>query len=115
VKRSPSGRSRNLPRPVERAIRSNKVVVVLFWNPRAVDDREVRRAVAGISRRGGDVAVFVDRPRRAYRYARITSVADLNHTPALLVVNRREEAKVVTGFLDDLTVEQQVIDAIYGD
>jgi hypothetical protein len=91
------------------------VVAVLFWNPHAVDDRAVRQALLGVPRRGGKVAVFVDRPRRAYRYAKITSVADVNHTPALLVVNRREEAKVVTGFLDPVTVEQQVIDALHGD
>jgi hypothetical protein len=115
AKRAPSGQRRDLPPRVERALRADKVLMVLFWNPRGVDDRAVRRAVADVPRRGGEVAVFVERPRRAFRYATITSVADLNHTPALVVVNRHDEAKVLSGFVDQTTVNQQVVEALRGD
>jgi hypothetical protein len=112
---SPSGRDRDLPAPVARAIADHKVVAVLFWNRRGVDDRAVHRAFASISSHGGRVRTFVDRPKHAYRYSKITSVADIDHTPAMLVVNRRKEAKVVSGFLDSGTVQQQVLDALHGD
>ena len=105
---------RTLPRPVSRALDAHKVVVLLFWNPRAVDDRSVRKAVAGVSRRGGKVAVFTDRLKHLARYTKITAAANVVQTPTLIVVDRKGQAQMATGYMDSVSVDQHVVDALHG-
>jgi hypothetical protein len=100
-----------LPRPVRRAIDAHKVVVLLLWNPKGVDDKAVKSAVDSLPRRGGNVRVFTDTSRHASRYVRITSATNVSQTPTLVVVNRRGKARVATGYLDGDSVEQYVVDA----
>lgn len=107
-------KSRTLPVPVKRALDKNKVVVLLIWNPRGSDDKNVKNAVDGLSRRGGKVAVFTDRPERLARYTTITAAAELAQTPTLIVVNRDQVARKATGYLDPETVDQYVVDALHG-
>jgi hypothetical protein len=107
-------RRKTLPTPVKRALDANKVVVLLFWNPRGTDDRSVKSAVDGLSRSGGKVAVFSDRPKNLARYAKVTSGVDVTQTPTLVVVDRQREARKATGYLDPDTVEQYVVDALHG-
>jgi hypothetical protein len=107
-------RRRTLPAPVQRALDANKVLVLLFWNPRGVDDRSVKSAVDGLSRGSGKVAVFSDRPKNLARYTKITAGVDVTQTPTLVVVDRQGEARKATGYLDPDTVEQYVVDALHG-
>jgi pyruvate/2-oxoglutarate dehydrogenase complex dihydrolipoamide acyltransferase (E2) component len=109
-----NARRRTLPPRVKHALDAHKVVVILFWSPRGTDDRSVKRAVDSLSRRGGDVAVFSDRPRNLARYTKITSAADVTQTPTLVVVDRHGKAREATGYLDSATIEQYVVDALHG-
>jgi hypothetical protein len=106
----PAGRG--LPAPVKRALDAHKVVAVLFWNPRAIDDRSVHASLEAVPRRGGKVAVFSDRVKNLSRYTRISTATSINTTPSLVVVNRKGEAEVVTGYLDRQTVAQYVRNAL---
>jgi cytoskeletal protein RodZ len=105
---------RTLPEPVKTALAKNKVVVLLIWDPRASVDQNVKSAVDGLSRRGGKVAVFTDKPENIARYTPITGPVDLSMTPTLIVVNRDEVARKATGYLDPVTVDQYVVDALAG-
>jgi hypothetical protein len=107
-------RSRTLPAPVRRALDKQKVVALLIWNPRGTDDRSVKSAVAGLSRHGGKVAVFTDKPNHLARYTKITAAAEVTQTPTLIVVNRKGVARKATGYLDPETIEQYVVDALKG-
>lgn len=107
-------RRRTLPAPVQRALDANKVLVLLFWNPRGTDDRSVKGAVDGLSRGGGKVAVFTDRPKNLARYTKVAAGVDVTQTPTLVVVDRQGEARKATGYLDPDTVEQYVVDALHG-
>jgi hypothetical protein len=106
--------SRTLPAAVSKAFKSHKVVVLLFWNRRGVDDRAVRSAVSGLPRHGGKVAVFTDDLKHLARYTRVTAGANVTETPTLVVTNRKGAARVATGYLDPDTVEQYVVDALHG-
>jgi hypothetical protein len=110
----PATTTRTLPKPVKTAIDKNKVVVLLIWDPRASVDKNVKSAVDGLSRRGGKVAVFTDKPENVARYTPITGPVDLTQTPTLIVVNRDEVARKATGYLDPTTVDQYVVDALEG-
>ena len=107
-------KSRTLPAPMKRAMDKNKVVVLLIWNPRGSDDRNVKNAVDGLSRRNGKVAVFTDRPENVARYTTVTNAVELAQTPTLIVVNRDQVARKATGYLDPTTVDQYVVDALQG-
>jgi hypothetical protein len=109
-KAGPAGRG--LPRPVKRALDAHKVVAILFWNPRAVDDRSVKASLQSVPRRGGKVAVFSDRVKNLSRYTRISTATSISTTPSLVIVNPKGEAEVVTGFLDRQTVAQYVRNAL---
>jgi hypothetical protein len=116
-KPAPSGSSKpatskGLPTPVKHALDAKKVVVVLFWNPRAVDDRSVKSSVDRVPRRGGKVAVFSDSVKNLSRYTRITAAASVTQTPSLVVVNRKGQAEVQTGYLDYQTLAQYVQNAL---
>ena len=91
-----------------KALDAKKTVVVLFWNKNGVDDRSVKKSVDRLSRRGGDVAKFTDTVKNLSRYTRITSAASVTTTPALVVVNRRGQAEVLTGYNDYQTINQFV-------
>jgi hypothetical protein len=106
--------ARTLPTPVKRAIDAHKVVVLLFWNPDGTDDQSVKRALDRVPRRGGRVAVFTSTLSNLSRYTRITAAANVTQTPTLVVVNRKNRARTVTGYLDQESVEQYVIDALRG-
>lgn len=109
-----STKSRTLPAPVKKALDKNKVVVLLIWNPKGSDDKNVKSAVDGLSRRGGKVAVFTDRPENVSRYTSITAPTELTQTPTLIVVNRDQVARKATGYLDSISVDQYVVDALRG-
>jgi hypothetical protein len=99
---------------VKTALDKNKVVVLLIWNPEGSEDKDVKESVDGLSRHGGKVAVFTDKPENIAKYTSITGVTQVAQTPALLVVNKDEVARKATGYLDDVTVEQYVVDALEG-
>jgi hypothetical protein len=110
----PAGKTsvRGLPVPVRKALDAKKVVVILFWNRRAVDDRSVKRSVDRLSRHHGKVAVFTDRVRHLSRYTGITAATSVSQTPALVFVNRKGQAELQTGYLDYQTIQQYLLNAL---
>ena len=104
--------SPGLPVAVQKALDAKKVVVVLFWNPRGVDDRSVKGSVDRLPRQRGKVAVFSDSVKHLSRYTKITSATSVSQTPALVLVNRKGQAEVETGYLDYETIGQYVQNAL---
>jgi hypothetical protein len=101
-----------LPAPVERALDADKVVVLLFWNPRGSEDRAVKGSVDGLSRRNGKVAVFSDTLGNVSRYTRVTANEPVTQTPTVVVVDRGQNGRVATGYVDGASIEQLVVDAL---
>ena len=104
----PKTSGEGLPVAVGRALDAKKVVVLLFWNSNAVDDRSVHQSVAKLSRHGGKVAVFDDSVKNLSRYTRVTATAQVTQTPSLVVIDRRGNAQVQTGYYDFETIDQFV-------
>ena len=107
-----SAPGKGLPAPVQKALDAKKVVVLLFWSPKAVDDRSVHGSVTRLPHHGGKVAVFTDRTKNLSRYTRITAAASVTQTPSIVIVNRRGAAEVQTGFLDYQTINRYVESAL---
>ena len=112
VGKSDKQAAKGLPLPVAKAVAANKVLVLLFWNPRAADDRAVRKAVKGIGRHKGQVVVHVANVAAISRYAPMTRGVDVSQSPSVVVVDRKLEAELLTGFSDREAIEQSVSDAL---
>ncbi|HEX6689478.1 MAG TPA: hypothetical protein VF085_12580 [Solirubrobacterales bacterium] len=107
-----------LPRPVLRAWKANRTLVLLFVRDGGIDDRLVKTATDGLAG-FRDAAVFVVPAAQISRYAAITEGVGVDRVPALVVVTPRHlkqtvpTASVSYGFQSPESVAQAVIDAGY--
>ncbi len=101
-----------LPASVAKAVASRKVLVMLFWNRNALDDRAVRRELRGIDRHKGKVKVHVASIAGVERYSPITRGVNLNQSPTVVIVDRNRRADALVGYVDRGTIDQAVSDAL---
>jgi hypothetical protein len=101
-----------LPKPVVKAITTQKILVLLFWNPKSVEDRAVRSAVRKVDRWDGRVWVKAVPIERISRYGRVTRGVDVQQSPTVVVVDRKLAATSLVGFVDRQTIDQAVVDAL---
>ena len=95
-------------------VEKGKVVVLLFWNSKLDDDREVKRAIDGIDRHDGKVVV-----RRASiddlgGYEPITRGVPVVTNPTTLVIGRDRRARAVAGLTVTREIDQLVDRALTG-
>ena len=101
-----------LPLGVLKAIAEKKVLVMLFWNPRAADDRAVRREIRALPSHRGRVSVHVANIAKVARYASITRGVNLAQSPTTVVVDAKLGATPLVGFADRAEIDQVVSDAL---
>jgi hypothetical protein len=102
-----------LPISVAKAVAARKVLVLLFWNPKAADDRAVRREMRSVgSRHRKDVVVHIANVKDIARYAPVTRGANVEQSPSVVVVNRNRQATLLEGYSDRETIRQAVYDAL---
>lgn len=101
-----------LPASVAKAVAANKVLVLYFWNPKALDDRAMRREVRGVDRHRGKVVVHVAKIGDIARYAPITRGAEVQQSPSVVVVGRDRTAEKLEGYHSRRAVNQAVSDAL---
>ena len=101
-----------LPLRVLRALGERKVVVLLFWSPKAAEDRAVRKALTGIDRHKGKVLAHATHIKRIAAYGQITRGADVEQSPTVVVVDRKRKVETLVGYVDRITIDQAVTDAL---
>src|SRR5215216_108001 len=101
-----------LPLRVLRALGERKVVVLLFWSPKAAEDRAVRKALTGIDRHKGKVLAHATHIKRIAAYGQITRGADVEQSPTVVVVDRDRAVETLVGYVDRRTIDQAVTDAL---
>ncbi|HEV2770424.1 MAG TPA: hypothetical protein VGV40_09605, partial [Solirubrobacteraceae bacterium] len=92
----------------------DRAVVLLFWNARSSDDRAVRRAVARVDRRDGDVRVYVERLGALADYAAVTNGVRVEQTPTTLVIGPERAVQAIPGYTVTSELDQAVSDALRG-
>lgn len=102
-------RTPGVPLAVERALDRGQTVVLFFSAPGA-DDRATARAVDSLRSRPG-VRVFRDPIRRLARYRGLIGALGISQAPAIVIVGKDREARVVEGFVDPATLAQDVADS----
>ena len=103
-----------LPTEVSRAIERREVVVLFFSDPAAADDQATRAAMRAVRRQtsGRRVAIFQDSANNLADYRRVVSAVGITQIPAVVVIDRRRNARVFEGFQDQGSLRQYVEDAL---
>jgi hypothetical protein len=109
--KAPAEDLKGLPKPVRRAIRANKVLVVLFSNGKSYDDKAVEKALTKVNRWDGRVFVHTAPLRRISRYGRIARGVSVEQSPTVVVADSSLKAATLVGYVDRATIDQAVVDA----
>jgi hypothetical protein len=109
---APAEDLKGLPKPVRNAIRKDQVLVLLFWNEDAADDRAVRAALRKVDRHDGRVYVQAAPINQISKYGRIARGVDVEQSPTVVVADRDLRAETLVGYVDRATIDQAVVDAL---
>jgi hypothetical protein len=107
--RSKPKRSAGVPIAVERALDARKRVVLFFYKPGAADDRATARGVDDLRGTRG-LAVFEDPIGRIAKYRGLIGELGIAQAPAVVIVGKDRQARVIQGYVDPATLAQDVAD-----
>jgi hypothetical protein len=99
---------------VSAAMANGKVVVLLFWNQQASDDRSVRAELAHVSSHGGRVLIVAAPVRQVSLFSDSTRGVQVLQSPTIIVVDRRHRARTLVGYTDRAEIGQAVDGALAG-
>jgi hypothetical protein len=102
---------KGLPKPVRKAIRDEKILVMLFSNGKSYDDKAVEKALTKINKWDGRVYVHTAPLRRISRYGRIARGVNVEQSPTVVVADRTLRAETLVGYVDRGRIDQAVVDA----
>ena len=102
---------KGLPKPIAKAIRKNKTLVLLFWNGKSADDKAVHKALAKVDRWDGRVYVGSAPIKQISKYGRIARGVDVEQSPTVVVADSQMRAETLVGYVDTRTIDQAVVDA----
>jgi hypothetical protein len=102
---------KGLPKPIARAIRKHKTLVLLFWNGKSADDKAVHAALKKVDRWDGRVYVGTAPIKQIAKYGRIARGVDVEQSPTVVVADSTLHAETLVGYVDTLTIDQAVVDA----
>ena len=102
---------KGLPKPVRKAIRADKVLVVLFSNGESYDDKAVEKELTKVNRWDGRVFVHTAPIRKISKYGRITRGVSVEQSPTVVVADRGLLAETLVGYVDSARIDQAVVDA----
>jgi hypothetical protein len=97
------------PRRAARAVRDHRKVVILFRNPRGLDDRAMGPVMRNVDRRT-KALVLTDHVDAVDRYGSLVKDLGVSQTPSVVIIDRSGKAKLIEGFADSETLTQAVTD-----
>ena len=112
VKAIKTGNRRN--DAVVRAIKSGKVVVLLFWDAKSADDIATRGALRDLDRHGGKVVVRVASIDDVAQYSAVTRGVKIAQSPTTVIIGRKGDARIIAGLSEPTELSQAVGDALAG-
>jgi hypothetical protein len=97
---------------VEGELKQGKVVMILFWNPKASVDAAVQRELQAVGHTlGAKIAVHDARADQVGSFGSITQAVQVFQTPTIVIVNKRGQARTLTGLTDVFSLEQAINEA----
>jgi hypothetical protein len=97
---------------VENELQQGKTVLLLFWNPKSVDDRSVSHQLrSAVHALGSSVVVHQASASEIGNFGDITQNVHVYQTPTILIINRHKLVSSLTGFTDSFVIKQTVQEA----
>ncbi len=97
---------------VEAELKRGQTVLLLFWNPKSVDDLAVRKQLMQAAHQlGSKVAIHQASANQIGEFGPITQNVHVYQTPTILIINRHEQVSTLTGFTDSFVIKQAVSEA----
>jgi hypothetical protein len=87
---------------------------MLFYNPKAPDDREVKQELAAVPSSGGKVVSLAVPLFELSFYPVVTSQVPVTMSPTLVIINPLRQASTIEGFADGFEISQRITDAVHG-
>lgn len=108
----PSGGRSAQQAAVESELQHGKTVMLLFWDPESLLDREVRAQAASLAHHSKrDVTLHVALSNQVGLFGPITEVAHVYQTPTILIVNKHGVVSTLTGLTDVFSLEHALSEA----
>jgi hypothetical protein len=98
------------PGRAARAVRKHKKVVILFRNPRGLDDKAMSPVLRDVNRRT-QALVLSDDVAAVDRYGKLVEDLGVSQTPSIVIIDRKGNARLIEGYVDSNTLTQAVSDA----
>lgn len=99
---------------VERALRTNEVIALLFYNSGGADDLAVRAELAGISVRGARILKLAVPLEELSRYPAVTNQVPVVQSPTLVLIDGSHRAHLLVGYTTGFELAQRITDALAG-
>jgi hypothetical protein len=112
--RAATPKATSSPAAVRTAMANGKVVVLLFWNQQASDDRRVHEELAHVSSHGGKVLIVAAPVRQVSLFSASIRGIQVLQSPTILVVDHSRKARTLVGYTDRAEIGQAVDDAVAG-
>ena len=97
-------------RPLLASVDAGKVVVLLFWNKKASDDRATRQGLRSVNLHHGKVVASAVPIDDVGRYEAITRGVQVLESPTVLVIGAGGKARAITGYAQAKEIDQTVSD-----
>jgi hypothetical protein len=97
---------------VQAALAANKVVAIGFFNPASTDDLAVAKTLKGADTHGGRVLLMSANIADVAQFGSVTSKAGVFGSPTVIIIDRKGEAGAITGFADQIELNQRIDDAL---
>ncbi|MGZ8635217.1 MAG: hypothetical protein ACXWZZ_15355 [Solirubrobacteraceae bacterium] len=97
-------------RPLLASVDAGKVVVLLFWNKHASDDRATRQGLRSVNLHHGKVVASAVPIDDVGRYEAITRGVQVLESPTVLVIGAGGKARAITGYAQAKEIDQAVSD-----
>jgi hypothetical protein len=98
-------------RAIEAELKQGKIVLLLFWNPKGAEDAAVRNEVRALAAHGNKIAVHEALASQVATFGSITRGVQVEQTPTVLIINKRDRATALTGLTDAFSLEQAIAEA----
>jgi hypothetical protein len=99
-------------REVEHELSQQRTVLILFWNPRAAEDRAVRNELPAVQRKlRKKIALHYASAKQVGEFGTVTHAVQVTQTPTLLIVNPKGQTTTRTGLIDAFAIEQAISEA----
>lgn len=97
---------------LEAELAQGKTVLLLFWNPKSLEDRAMQKQLQSAAHAlGSKVVTHQASASEVDAFGALTQRVHVAQTPTILIINSHEQVSTLTGFTDSFVIRQAVAEA----